>query len=326
MSSTDTPSPGDQRTRVRGFGAEIAASSRSDQIIVGLILLFYLIILTVFIISCVEHRPDLQMQVAGLGVGSMYVLCIWHSVKMMGARPTIGFFVLAAIVTYFSEYMGDNHGWFFGIYKYTGGLGPRIGGVPPLIILCWGVVLYSGFMLIDWLLDLRGQRRGSTALGRIVWSALVAAATGMLLVAFDLLTDPMAVSGVWMKTVGTEPWWWWQGGAYLPELQVWQGSGGIPLTNFAGWFGVPFVIVFVFLLLFRRPTLGERRMVEIAPLLIYGYLYITMVAALITMSWVDAGLSQAAMIGTFTMGPVLVLGITKLVRDYSHPAPANPPS
>jgi len=326
LSATEIPASTAGPTRLRSLRTDIGGASRSDRIIIGLVLIFYLIILTVFIVSCIGHRPNLQMQVAGLGVGVMYIVCVWHSVKMMGPRPTIGFFVIAGIVTYFGEFMGDNYGWFFGVYKYTGSLGPRIGGVPPLIILCWGVVLYSGFMFVDWLLDLRGSRRGSTLVGRAGWSALVAAATGMLMVAFDLMTDPMAVSGVWMKTVGTEPWWWWQGGAYLPELEVWQGSGGIPLTNFAGWFGVPFVIIFVFLLLFRRPPLGERGLLEVAPLLIYGYLYITMVTALITMSWVDAGLAQAAMIGTFTMGPILVLGITKLVRDYSNPSIGDLPT
>ena len=60
------------------------------------------------------------------------------------------------------------------------------------------------------------------------------------------------------------------------------------------------------------------------PLLVYGYLYVTFVGAILEMAWYDPGLVQAALIGTFTMGPVLALGVMKLARDYWPPAAATP--
>ena len=298
----------------------IRASTRSELAVIGLVLFFYVLVSVALAISLAGHAAAVQMQVTGLGLGLMYVVCIWHSARVMGARRTAAFFVLAGVVTFFAEYMGSNYDWFFGAYEYTDVLGPRLGGVPVLVIVVWGVILYSAYMLIDWLMGLGGVQRGTTWLGRIGWSALIALATGVLLSAWDLMVDPFAVSRVWEDVLGWTPWWWWSGGSYLPELAVWRGSGGIPVSNFAGWVGVPFFIAFVFTLVFRRPDRVTGRLVNAVPLLIYGYLYFTFVGGLLVMDWYDPGLGQAALIGTFTMGPILVMGVLKLAKDYWTPA------
>lgn len=124
-------------------------------------------------------------------------------------------------------------------------------------------------------------RRGSGGSG---WSTLIALATGVLLTAWDLMVDPFAVSGVWEDVLGWTPW-WWSGGSYLPELTVLQGADGIPVSNFAGWVGVPFFSAFVFTLFVRRPDRVTGRLVNAVPLLIYGYLYYTFVGGLLVMAW-----------------------------------------
>ena len=169
-------------------------------------------------------------------------------------------------------------------------------------------------------MELGGKKRGTTWYGQVSWSALIAAATGFLLCAFDLMVDPVFVSGVWMDVLGWEPFWWWKGGTYLPELQVWQGAGGIPTTNFVGWVVVPFIIIFVFQLFFQQRDRVTEKLVNAIPFLIYGYLYYTIIGAALEMSWYDPGLHQAVLIGTFTMGPVILLGAIKLFKDYSRPA------
>ena len=126
---------------------------------------------------------------------------------------------------------------------------------------------------------------------------------------------------MWEDVLGWTPWWWWSGGSYLPDLTVWQGAGGIPVSNFAGWVGVPFFIAFVFTLFVRRPDRVTGRLVNAVPLLIYGYLYYTFVGGLLVMAWYDPGIHQAALIGTFTMGPILMMGVLKLARDYWPSAP-----
>jgi hypothetical protein len=84
--------------------------------------------------------------------------------------------------------------------------------------------------------------------------------------------------------------------------------------------GVPFVIVFVFTLAVRGPDRATGRLVNVVPLLVYGYLFWTFFGALLEMSWYDPGLHQAALIGTFTMGPILALGVLKVARDQWPPA------
>ena len=86
--------------------------------------------------------------------------------------------------------------------------------------------------------------------------------------------DPFCVSGLWMKMLGVKPFWWWDGGDYLPGLLVWKGAGGIPISNFVGWTFVPFTILFLFCLLFRRPDRVSGKPVNAVPWLIYGYMFV----------------------------------------------------
>ena len=85
------------------------------------------------------------------------------------------------------------------------------------------------------------------------------------------------------------------------------------MSNFVGWFGVVFVIVFVFTLLLERPDRATNRALDAVPWLIYAYLYYTMVAAILEMNTYDPGIHQAVLIGSFTMGPVILLGLIRLV-------------
>ncbi len=305
----------------RGLATAVRTSPRSHRVMIGVVLLFFAL-MTVFIaISWTRHDAGLQMQVAGLGLSVMYVVCVWHCTVVKGGRQAVAFFALAAVVTFAAEFVGSSFGWIFGEYDYTGSLGPRVGGVPILIVLVWGVVLYSSFMLVTWLSGASGRERARTWPRRIAWSAMIASTAGVVAAAWDLMADPMAVSGVWMSLLGLEPWWWWQGGAYLPDLQVWQGAGGIPVSNFVGWFAVVFVIVFAFTLFVERPDRVTNRAVNAVPWLVYAYLYYTMVGAVLEMGWYDSGMPQAMLIGTFTMGPVILLGLIRLVEVAGREGP-----
>ena len=295
------------------------SSTRSHPMMIAIVLFFYAVMSIITIISWARHDAGLQMRVAGLGLGAMYAVCVWHCTVVKGGRQAAAFFSLAAVLTFTAEFVGSNYGWIFGDYDYTGGLGPRIGGVPILIVVVWGVVLYSSFMLITWVGGVSGRPRPRSWGGRIAWSAMLAAATGLVATAWDLMADPMAVSGVWNSVLGLEPWWWWEGGSYLPELQVWQGSGGIPVSNFAGWFAVVFVIMLIYTLLIERPDRRVSTSVHAVPWLIYAYFYYTMMAAILEMNWHDPGIHQAMLIGTFTMGPVILLGLIRLVDGARPP-------
>jgi putative membrane protein len=282
------------------------------------IAVFYAIVLALLAYTLTARDAGLQMRMAGFGAGGLYVVCIWHSAKVRGAVRTITFFGLAAVLAFVAEALGDNFGLIFGRYHYTGALGPRLLGVPILIIFTWGTIVYCGYALVTWLTDHGGVER-VTAGYRVVRALLVGLATGFIAAGFDLMVDPLAVSGVWREVLGTDAWWWWiDGGPYLPNLESWQGGDGIPVMNFVGWTLVPMAIVAIYALIFPggdRP--GDRR-TQAVPLLIYGYLYLTIVGGLVAMSWYDPGLTGVIVIGTLAMGPVFVLGLLGLLREGSN--------
>ncbi len=281
------------------------------------VMLFFILITTVaFPISWAGHNAGLQMQVSMLGTFLVFAVCVWHSVHVKGWQQTVAFFGLTMVLSFLAEYVGANYGWIFGSYDYTPTSGPSINGVSVLVPFTWGIIVYAVFMLIDWLLDLRGERRGRTWYGKVIWSALIALTTGIGVAAWDLMADPVWVSGVWEDVLGKPGWWWWDGGAYLPDLKVWQGAGGIPIQNFFGWMAVTFVIVFIFDLFFQRKDRATHQLIYVVPLLVYGWLFIATFLAGLVMTWYDPGLVQAVMIGFFSTGWVIMLGVLKICKDY----------
>jgi len=292
-------------------------SSRPQRAMVALILFFYFLTAVTHLVSWGMHKASLRPDAVAAAMLSMLAICIWHSWIVKGRRQTIAFFLIAWVVSWFCEFIGDNYGWFFGKYKYTGTLGPRVGGVPILIIVTWSVIIYAAFMLIDWLIGLRGVRKGNSWWGKGLWAVLIAAATATLVCAWDMMVDPFATSRVWMTAVHKQPWWWWQGGPYLKELGVWKGSGGVPIGNFVGWWLAPFFIILIFYLVFQNRNLISEKLVSVVPWLVYAYLYFTVVFVCLEMNWFENGMNQVALIGTFTMMPVILIAAVKAAKDYS---------
>ena len=66
-------------------------------------------------------------------------------------------------------------------------------------------------------------------------------------------------------------------GPHLPNLESWQGGDGIPVMNFVGWTLVPMVIVAVYALIFPDGDRPSDRRTQAVLLLMYGFLYVTMV-------------------------------------------------
>ncbi len=126
-----------------------------------------------------------------------------------------GLWAIAALVLvpglgWLSEVIGSRTGYPFGPYHYTDVLQPQVARVPILIPLAWLMMMPPswavGSLLFPHSLLLR-------------WIVAAAAFT-----AWDVYLDPMMVS--WRF------WEWKRKGAYV----------GIPLVNFAGWFGVALLI------------------------------------------------------------------------------------
>lgn len=294
--------------------------TRATDAMLVVIGVFYAIVLGVLVFTLVTRNAGVQMRMAGFGAGGLYLVCIWHSAKVRGALRTATFFGLAAVLAFVAEALGDNFGLIFGNYHYTGALGPRLLGVPVLIIFTWGTIVYCGYALVTWLTHREVAEHPGVGY-RVTRAVLVGLATGLIAAGFDLMVDPLAVSGVWREVLGADAWWWWiDGGPYLPNLESWQGGDGIPVMNFVGWTLVPTVIVATYALIFPGGDRPGGRRAHAVPLLIYGFLYLTMVGGLIAMSWYDPGLTGVIVIGTLAMGPIFLLGLLGLLQE----APARP--
>lgn len=311
---------GPEETEKVSIVAAWKAMPRSHQALTALVPLFIPATAVVHLIAWGTHEAPLRIELVAISMLSMLAVCIWHAVVVKGVRQAVAFFAICIIIGWFCEFIGHNYGWFFGHYNYTKTLGPAIGGVPVIITLTWSFIVYSCFMIIDWLLGLRGEVRSRTWFGRTLWSALIASATATMVCAWDLMVDPMASSGVWWTAAGKDPWWYWfYGGPYLRELPGKPGLGmpGIPIGNFVGWWVAPFLMVFIFYLLFQRANRVNGSLLNAVPPMVYLYIYIIVVFIVLEMNWTFDGINQAALIGTFTMMPVILISAVKLARDYT---------
>ncbi|MEM7368967.1 MAG: carotenoid biosynthesis protein [Bacteroidota bacterium] len=111
-----------------------------------------------------------------------------------------GIFAFAVFwIGYLVEFVGVKTGVIFGNFRFGEALGPKIGGVPPLIGFNWLILTYiSGIIVQKWSSNLWVR----ATLGAI------------LMVVIDLIMEPMAMSF---------------------DLWVWQ-NGIIPVQNFFAWF------------------------------------------------------------------------------------------
>ncbi|MEU8177774.1 carotenoid biosynthesis protein [Microbispora hainanensis] len=126
-------------------------------------------------------------------------------------RRAAGAFTAAVAAGYAAEWIGTRTGVPFGDYRYTDVLWPRPGGVPLIVALAWG-----GMGLAAHAVARRVAPRGR--LTPILAGALA-------LTAWDLFLDPQMLRlGLWV---------WAEPGPYR----------GVPLTNFAGWLLVSFLVM-----------------------------------------------------------------------------------
>ncbi len=155
----------------------------------------------------------------------------------LGWRRTLGFGALVWPVAWLAEFSSTRIGIPFGLYHYTGATRGRelyIANVPFMDALSFTFLAYAALCLARATL---GRRRPS-----IVALALL---TGVLMMALDVVIDPLAVRGDrwFLGRIFYYP----EGGAYF----------GVPLSNFAGWVVVGAAAVGVYLGLAGRPTGGR---------------------------------------------------------------------
>ncbi len=153
-----------------------------------------------------------------------FTFALVHAGQREGWERALRLLALVIGVSLLFESVGVATGWVYGPYHYTNQLGPLfLGLVPYLIPLAWFMMSYPSFVIADWLVP-SGWKRWQRLLA-------VAAVGGLVMTAWDLIMDPVMVSG--------GHWVWDVNGAYF----------GIPLQNFWGWWLTIFTTFALYLLI-----------------------------------------------------------------------------
>jgi putative membrane protein len=134
---------------------------------------------------------------------------------MWAGRPTtIKIFLVTWLTGYFTEVLGVNFQFLYGLYYYPEGLsGPLVLGVPPMAMLIYFPLGYTCFIMGRAVIGgLSTRVTGLRLIGVAIFAALA-------MTTHDFSNDPFqsTVRGLWV---------WPNGGAYF----------GVPLQNFIGWF------------------------------------------------------------------------------------------
>ena len=170
-------------------------------------------------------------------------LCLFLAVGVLdlGWRRTAVFWFWVWPVAFVAEFASTRAGIPFGFYHYTGFTRGRelyLADVPFFDSLSFTFLAYAAFCLARFVLRSRPASRASLAL-----------LSGVLMMALDVVIDPLAVRG--------DQW-------FLGRIFYYPAGGvyfGVPLSNFAGWVVVGVIGVGGYLMLAggdrgRRPAGG----------------------------------------------------------------------
>ena len=154
---------------------------------------------------------------------AFFAATVVHAASVRGGRWTAAYLLITAGGGLAAEAIGIRTGLPFGDYRYTDALGAQLFGVPVVIPLAWAMFAYPCLLV--------GQRLARSPLR-------AAAVGGLALASWDLFLDPqMVAAGHWQ---------------WLDVRYELPGISGIPVSNFAGWLVVAFVLLGLLQALPRR--------------------------------------------------------------------------
>jgi uncharacterized membrane protein len=216
-----------------------------------------------------------------------------HAWYALGARHTLAFFGLSAVIAWAFEQAGVATGLVFGAYHYTDYLGPKLGHVPYLIPLAWFMMIYPSYVIANLALSRRptGTPRGLVPLLRL------AAASAVAMTVWDLVIDPI------LSGPSTRAWIWESSGPYF----------GIPIQNYVGWLATTLTVYLAYRAIEQRfapaPVSAGPMPAWVAALPVAAY-------ALMLASNLLSGVAPAAVapIGLVAMGIPIALAATRLWR------------
>ena len=162
-------------------------------------------------------------------------------------KKPILWLVIGYIVAWASEVSSINNGFPYGLYHYIYENMPgelMVAGVPFWDSLSYPFMIFAGYTTAEFILGVSFPRTRESHLRawdscfrrNDILAALFGAFLTMLL---DIIIDPLTVRG--------SQW-------FLGNIYYYPNGGqyfGVPLTNFAGWFLVPLVVIWIFQLINR---------------------------------------------------------------------------
>ena len=149
--------------------------------------------------------PERRLEGATRGiVGLLLAASLAEAVEARGVRRGAGGVAAAGGLGFAAELAGVATGRPFGHYRYSGKLGPRVGGVPLLAAAAWAMMARPSWVVAGLVAGRRRALRVGLAAGALT--------------AWDVFLDPRMVR---------EGYWSWPGGGRYE---------GVPASNFAGWF------------------------------------------------------------------------------------------
>lgn len=155
------------------------------------------------IIGISSSYKDWFLQLTYLNLLLYFLLIVLNTRKLSYTFPLA--FSIPFFFGFITEFLGTNYGWFFGEYTYGENLGVKIGGVPFMICVNWGVLT----VITSDIAKLFHKNK-------IVRSSIGA----FFMTTLDVMIEVSA-----------------------PRFDFWEFKNGIvPLKNYIAWFVISFLI------------------------------------------------------------------------------------
>ena len=204
----------------KGNNAGIFGFNR-EQVATAIAVLFH----AIGLLGILYFDKNIFIKLTAVNLLLMFLLILYTQKNINS--PFIIFLLVTIVIGIFIEIVGTKTGILFGNYKYGNVLGPSIYNVPFVIGLNWFVVIYCCGISMQAILNAMINKISAVAetskpLLKTI-SVLVDGAT--LAVMFDWLMEPVAIKlGYWN----------------------WVGDGSIPVFNYACWFAISLLLLFLF--------------------------------------------------------------------------------
>lgn len=183
-------------------------------------------LLALFVIVCAIRGVGETTLTIVVGTVVLFALCLTSAYHILEGKATGILLAVSIPFGWFAEEMGSTRGWFFGAYRYTDVMGPKLGSVPLVVPLGWFSLSYLGYVMANLIVHRTPVVQVSNVVRRF-WISILAA---FIVTAYDLGADPymINVTHAWIMKENN--------GYYFGET----------VQGLVGWVTVTFIIVFTY--------------------------------------------------------------------------------